>query len=482
MGKISDPINVSKEFGIDTSDLIELGVLDVLLNADTNLFIDPLLIAESVHKEISLNALARYRGHFEVTIKLLKASGKIDDVAWKGARKKFQFHEISWTCLGYGGRSTRGSGFGSVLISNTLDTAKQIVDLGIDDVDLFMALALFEEGIGPDRISDMVTNIILADLVSFNERILKSLGLYDRAEEIEGIDGRLLINPHSMKSEPLLLVPYDIVRDLPIATDWSDISRVVSENEALRDKVNTQVGEIWASMTRKDKQRLKDASLKSKDAFETVLELLHSSVGLPYNIRSDINGELFWGRYINSLPEEHPFDLRKFSRRLLSVDEVYSVVEKIIEQFKWLIEEKGLWRDLWDEKRENTRKEKAAQRLFFVVSDSYCKSNNLDLTPEAETGNGPVDFKVSSSGDSRILVEIKLSTGNVIHGYDRQLEIYKSAEQTKEAFYVVVDVGGMGRKDDKIIYLRNQMIKNYGKASEIVIVDGTPKESASIRA
>ena len=136
MGKISDPINVSKEFGIDTGVLAKHGVLDVLLNADTNLFIDPLLLEHSAHEEISKVALARYRGHFETTIKLLKASRNVDDVAWKGARKKFQFHEISWTCLGYGGGSTRGSGFGSGLIANTLDTAKQIVDLGIEDVDV----------------------------------------------------------------------------------------------------------------------------------------------------------------------------------------------------------------------------------------------------------------------------------------------------------------------------------------------------------
>lgn len=482
MGKISNPINISKEFGLDIHDLLNIGVIDVLLNADTNLFIDPLLLEDSSHVEMAANALERYRSHFELTIKLLKASKEVGDVAWRAANRKFQFHEVSWTCLGYGGSSTRGSGFGKGLISNTLDTAKQIVDLGIEDVDLFMALALFEEGIGPDRISDMVTNIILPDLVLFNERILKTLGIYDIATKIDSFNTPLLINPYSIKLEPILLVPSDIVRDLPIATDWSDISRVVSENESLRDRVNEQVGEIWSSMSRKDKRRLKEASLHSKEAFSMVLEMLHASAGIPYDINSDLNGELFWGRYIDTLPADHPFDLNEYSLKQLTLSQVYEVVQKIVAQFKWLLEERGLWRDLWDEKLENNRKEKAAQRLFFVISDSYCKSNNLDLTPEADTGNGPVDFKISSNGNRKVLVELKLSTGNVVHGYEKQLEIYKSAELTNRAFYVVVDIGGMGRKDERIIKIKNKMIKEYGHASEIIFVDGTPKESASKRA
>jgi hypothetical protein len=482
LGKISNPINISKEYNLDRNHLLNLGVIDVLLTADTNLFIDPLLLEMSSHKEISTHALSRYRNHFEIIIKLLRASKEEGDVAWRNARRKFQFHEISWTCLGYGGNSTRGSGFGNILISTTLETAKEIIDLGIDDVDLFMALALFEEGIGPDRISDMVTNIILPDLIDFNKRILEELGVYDKAKMVKGYDSKLLINTHSKNKEPILLVPSDILRDLPIASDWSDISRVVSENEDLRNKVNALVGEIWATMTRKDKRQLKQAALKSKSAFESIIELLHSSGGVPYNIKSDINGELFWSKYINSLSEKYPFDLHGFSKKSLSLDQVYFIVGKISEQFKWLIEERGLWRDLWDEKQVKTRKEKAAQRLFFVVADSYCKSNNLDLTPEADTGNGAVDFKVSSSGESKVLVEIKLSTGTVVHGYEKQLEIYKDAEQTKKAYFIVVDIGGMGSKDEKIIKKKNEIIKEHGVASEIIFVDGTPKESASIRA
>ncbi|MEJ1392331.1 MAG: hypothetical protein RPU34_15825 [Candidatus Sedimenticola sp. (ex Thyasira tokunagai)] len=482
MSKIKDPVNFSTTFDIDPKNVLAAGIVDVILNADTNLFIDPLLLEESRHKEISASALVRYRKRFETIVKLLVASKAEGDVAWRSVKRLFQFHEIPWTCLGYGG-SVRGSGFGKALISSTLTTAKEIVDLGVTDIDLFMVLALFEEGIGPDRISDMTTNIIINDLITFNERVINELGLKTSEHQINGVKHQLLTNPCSAKGEPLLLVPTDIVRDLPIATDWSDISRVVAENEALRDQVNSHVGEIWATMSRKEKQRLKESALRSKVAFEAALEMLHQAKGIPYDIQSDIGGEVFWGTLVKEVAAKYPKDLSAYKDTKLDLDSVYTIVSEIINQFLFLVENRDLWRELWDEKLENHRKEKAAQRLFFAVADSYCKSNDLDLTPEAETGNGPVDFKVSAGFSSRVIVEIKLSSNpRVLHGYEKQLEIYRDAEQTDAAYFLVIDVGKMGKKEEQLIYLKNQQIKNGHKASEIVFVNALPRDSASKRA
>ena len=482
MGKIKDPINFSTAFSVDKKDVIESGVVDVILNADTNLFIDPLLLEESSHDEIGKSAHSRYRKHFEQIIKLLAASKNPGDVAWRGAKRLFQFHEISWTCLGYGG-SVRGSGFGPELIESTLKTAQEIVELGVTDVDLFMALALFEEGIGPDRISDMTTNIILADLVEFNERIARDLSLPTELHTVSGKEHYLLTNPRSDKGDPLLLVPSDIVRDLPIASDWSDISRVVMENQLLRDQVNDQIGSIWATMSKKEKKRIKTAALRDKASFETILQMLHEAKGVPYDIKSDPAGEVFWGDLIARVALQFPKDLTSFQGKLEDRSTLMAVVAEIIEQFRFLVEERDLWRELWDEKLSKHRKEKAAQRLFFAVADSYCKSNNLDLTPEAETGNGPVDFKVSSGYTGKVLVEIKLSTNpRLLHGYERQLEIYRDAEKTTDAYFLVLDVGSLGTKDQQLIYLKNKQVEAGQKASEIVFVDGTPRRSASKRA
>ncbi len=89
------------------------------------------------------------------------------------------------------------------------------------------------------------------------------------------------------------------------------------------------------------------------------------------------------------------------------------------------------WKSLWYKNKRLP--EKYAQRLFFAVAYNYCKVNNLDITLEADSGTGPVDFKLSTGFDSRVLVEVKLSSnGKLVAGYQKQLESYKAAEETRD--------------------------------------------------
>lgn len=478
MGKISNPSTIASEFNIATATLSKLGVVNVLLKTDTLLFIDPMLLNSSEHTEISNDAKKHYDERFNLIIKLLSVSMNTNDVPWRNAERLFKFPEISYTCLGYG-TSVRGSGFGKDLISNTLNTAAQIVALGVTDVDLFMALALFEEGIGPDRISDMTTNIIFEDLINFSLRINKTLKLPTRDFNIGTKKFNLIINPYS--NDPLILVPNDIVRDLPIASDWSDISRVVRDNEELRERVNNQIGTIWATMSKQNKFDLKKNALKSKKAFDEVIALIREVTPTPYDFKSDHNGEVFWTELLDRIAKQHPLDLTKFQNKELGNSEAKNIVTTILNQFKDLVENKGLWKELWDDSG-RPRKEKAAQRLFFAVAHSYCKANNLDLTPEADAGNGPVDFKISHGHSIKIIIEIKLSTnGSLIHGYEKQLEIYKKADDTLYGVLLLIDVGGLGRKYNEIQNSRNAFMKANGLASDIIYVDGQQKLSASKR-
>ncbi|EJA3095844.1 MULTISPECIES: hypothetical protein [Vibrio] len=478
MAKIKNPVTLSSAFKISTSTLDSLGVVDVMLDTDTQLFIDPLLLNDSQHAEMHDNASNAYKSRFEMIIKLLSKSNEKNDVPWRNAARLFKFSEISNTCLGYGA-SVKGSGFGTDLVSTTLDTAYQIVSLGIDDIDMFMVLALFEEGIGPDRISDMTTNIILDDLIAFTHRINSTLKLPTKDFKVAGATHNLIVNPCS--GEGLILVPNDIVRDLPVAADWSDIGRVARENEELRERLNDQVGGIWARMTKAQKRTAKESALKSKEAFESVMELIKRAAPEPYDFDSDKNGEMFWTRLLESVASTYPHDLSRFANKKLTLDDVDALVEEILNQFLDLVENKGLWKELWCEENK-PRKEKAAQRLLFAVAYSYCKANNLDLSPEADSGNGPVDFKLSQGFDSKVVVEIKLSTNpNVVHGYEKQLEIYKKADDTERGYFLLIDVGNLGKKYATVQRLRDEAIQDGRSASKIVYVDGNQKESASKR-
>lgn len=241
MAKARNPITLSREFGINQKVLARLGVLDATLAIDTKLFIDPLLLSRSKHAEFSKDAVQQYSSHFDTIIRLLANSRSEGDPAWKAAEKKLAFPEISGTCLGYGAGSIHGSGFGPKLTNRVLNVAVQIVEIGVRDSDLFSAMALFESDIGPDRISDMTTNIIISALSAFNARILGELGLTGKTFPI----GKFLVNPYEEKRTPIILIPTDILRDLPIAHDWDGIADAARRNEELRTRINKHVASIW---------------------------------------------------------------------------------------------------------------------------------------------------------------------------------------------------------------------------------------------
>lgn len=475
MGKIKNPLQFSHHFGVTHARLNALGVLDPTLNVDAKLFIDPLLFKASKHSEMR-EADGAYKKFFADVIKLLVAAKAENDIAWRAAYKKLLFREIKGTCLGYGAASIHGRGPGPKLARRLTATAKEIVDLGIRDPDLFISLPLLEEDVGPDLISDMATSIILANLVRFNERVQGALKVPREKFEFNGLDASLAVNPLATPRTPVLLVPKDVLRDLPIANDWDDVCRAAQETAELRSKVNRLIGEIWEAKTRKDKKVIREHVLASHEAFNTLLQTIHQTVPSSYDFDSDPEGLLVWRRIHETVAKEFPLSLK--APKSLDLNQADEVVSQIIAQFQHLIEKRGLSKELWhDGKR---RKEKSVQRLFFAVADSYCKANNLDISPEVDTGTGEIDFKFSHGYACRVLVEIKLSDNpKVIGGYERQLETYKKAEHTMRATYVVIDVGKMGKKDKELLKLQGTRKKEGLPASEVVFIDGFVKASAS---
>ena len=73
------------------------------------------------------------------------------------------------------------------------------------------------------------------------------------------------------------------------------------------------------------------------------------------------------------------------------------------------------------------------------------------------------------------------SSGTVVHGYEKQLEFYKDTSQTKYGLFVIIDYGDLGDKLTAIRRIRQTRIGNGERASEIIVIDATPKASASKR-
>lgn len=136
-----------------------------------------------------------------------------------------------------------------------------------------------------------------------------------------------------------------------------------------------------------------------------------------------------------------------------------------------------MWELLWY--GETPRRERAAQLLFFAVANVICAVNDIDISPETNSGGGPVDFKFSSGFKGHVVVEIKLSTGRVEHGYKKQLEVYKKANKNAAGVFLVIDVGGMKRKMKTIEAARNTAAKAGDTVSDIEYVDAKRRNSAS---
>lgn len=155
------------------------------------------------------------------------------------------------------------------------------------------------------------------------------------------------------------------------------------------------------------------------------------------------------------------------------------IVELIIENFKRQIEHNGLFKLLYEGQERKLRHESTAQQLFFSVAQIFCLANDLDVSPETNSGSGSVDFKFSKGAINKINVEIKYSNHSRLkHGLTTQLTKYDLAEQAKISYFVIIQVDNREKvlqeiqALDKKLHLENTKVK---------IVDGRFKESASVK-
>ena len=462
----------------------KLGVFDPTLDVDARLFIDPFLLPHSKHDEFSGCAFSKYEEHFTEIYNLIVLSEQEGDKAWKAAFKKFQFSEargMSGTCLGYSKNSTHGHAFGPIKAAQSLRWAKQVIDLGVKDPEMFSALSLFEDGIGADLISDMITAITIECVLKFNRRILAELSKETTIPTEEFVlrnhRSSQPRNPFSNHGDPVILVADDILKHLPILDDPKDIPRVVKSNEDLRDRVNQHIGEVFKTKSKKDKEHIKDRALASAAAFQTFLDMLKLLERSNYNIYQDPEGLLVWREIASLTTATNKLQLT-VDQSLGRPERINKVVLSIIDQFSRLIENNRLNRVFFV--NEKPRKEAFAQLLFYAISSSYCDAADIGMTAEADAGVGPVDFKFNDGADS-VLVEIKLSTNSAtVTGYKSQLGAYVEGERAGYGHYVVIDVGKLGKKWERLQEIKREN-KEFARQNSLHLIDGTLKLSASQR-
>jgi hypothetical protein len=476
MAKIVNPKLFSHQFGVSKADIDKAGFLDPFLNADTKLFIDPLLLRHSKNQTISTKGVAAFRKRTADIVSLLMATPTNSGPAWKAALGLLDLHERRETCLGYGGAGTSGSSRPDSLKARILNTTRDIVNLGVKNPEIIGLMGIFEDDVGPDTISDMTTNSLMAVLQEITMDFCRRYSIPTQKFTIGFEQFELPINP-LVQWHGFLLVPKDVLRELPIATDWSDIDRVVQHNAMLRHLVNKLIGSITKATIKEKKRAIKTVALQSENTFKKLFTDLLAGNPRGYDFGRDRKNVEALREILTSTPQRFPLTIVKPNAQ--NAAELRRVVNEITAQFKHLVENCDLSRLLWNDS--DPKSEKSAQLVYFGVADSYCKANNIDISPEVHSGGGPVDFKFSTGYAGRLLVEMKLSKGKVVHGYEDQLETYKVAAQTEEALFLIIDVGRMGTKLQKILKIRAEREALGDRTSEIMVVDAKRKPSASKR-
>ena len=312
-------------------------------------------------------------------------------------------------------------------------------------------------------------------LLDFTESISSKIEVPVVSVFYKGHKRNIIKNPLvTKKNTPIILIPTDILRDLPMVSSWDEIPEAASFNQTLRQNVNRILGKLFNAHTKKEKARQRQEVFNDINSLKILLEVIKTGKVEPYDIGNDPQGIVAWQKLLNTITFDR--DLSKINTKE-SFANLDSLVWEIINQFKFLIEEKGLNKSLWNKKSPNH--ERTSQLLFFATAYSFCKAYDIDLNPEMDAGIGYVDFKFSKGFTKRVIVEIKHSYNqNIENGFNNQLSGYKTAEETVFGYYVIVDVGGLGKKLDKLYAALNNDKK---KKADIFYINAQLRSSASKR-
>lgn len=450
------------EFNIDKDLFFLTYALDIILNVDTNYFIDPVLLRTCNIPEF-VGAPNVVKQFFENIITLLKHSKNQQDMFWKKANKLLTFKEIKGTCLGYSNHGTDGNAIGPELRNKILKTIVELLKAGEVDPIIFELLGVFQEKVGCDRVSDLLTYILKDKIEAYTMRINKELGISDLQEGF-------LINPYN--KEKILLLPKSILTPLPIAESFDDIDFACSENKRVRDEINKffDLGNRKKLLKSEINYLLKHQINYRKTIIKKYKDLVISE----YDFDNDPAGEIIWYPVSKTTVKNYPI---KLSQPESFQDMIY-LIEIICLKFKELVEENGLWRLLYDDKI-YPKRESAAQLLFYGIADAYCNANNIDLSREVNNGHGPVDFKLSKGADKKVVIEIKLTSNQqLMHGFEVQLPKYMKQENTNRAIYLIIE-NGHRRRFDKFQSYYNKLSKEHKEKIKYIMIDANIQKSAS---
>ena len=182
----------------------------------------------------------------------------------------------------------------------------------------------------------MTIDIIFQRLLAFSSRVASELEVSTQPIRHQDQDYLVPLDPKT--SRPVILLPSELLRSLPLAEDWSDVDLVFAHNETLRRTVNEIIGDTWKHATsRVAKKELRRVLLSTPELLRDLLDQYKQKRGKAYDFDSDPEGLVVWHEAAQSYSAGFPLQLAQVSPSNLA-----TVITQICAKFGELIEANGL--------------------------------------------------------------------------------------------------------------------------------------------
>lgn len=397
----------SQQFGITRDDSDDW--FDPNLERDNELFIDPFLLYKSKNKGFR-DAHQEVIEFFNIAFKLVALSkGQKDSSYYKEAVRLLQLGEFSGIWLGYTEDSNEGSGFGPELAQSIAEAMWTAIENGLQNLSHFYSIPLFQERIGPDRISDSVACIIRRQLVHYTQKVCKKYHITTQKHRFNY--GKFNFTTHQWEpyeadlpfklgtKKPIMLVPMRFLRELPSIDDkgfWyfckenysdqlrkafgDDIKKRVSKAEILHfARTNPQICDKFISH---------EKETRDPDPYQKEQDVMNLD-----------RGYFFAQRYAQA----HPY-----TKQIESTQKMPAFLSNVIQEFKNLIEYNRGWERLWINSKKHVQ-EKSLHNLFYALLLKYMDDQKISFTPKLEVGKKPLSFTLPNNSRYLSLIRIRYS-------------------------------------------------------------------------
>lgn len=409
---------------------------DPILGADTRLFIDPFLIFREQGPEWA-GAHDELIAYFNIVFHMVGNTMERERAPERlKALELLRFPEPREFCLGYTDQGTEGAGGGRGYARLICEGMELAIRRGLERISHFESLGVLNEGIGPDRISDLVCNVLVERFIQYTAAVANRHDLptaphrMDRGQfDVTGlrwnpVEVTLPTNPSS--GLPVLLTPRRFLRSLNKleAHDfWAS-----GEAAQLRADLNFDIA------TKVAKKEIVALARRDPHAVEAWTRRRESADVEPYDLGSDPLGVHSWLRHARNFAADTPIALTEPTVD----DEFIELIDMLVADFKHFVEQRGGWRLLFNDGGDE-KDEEAAQLLFRGLAEARCVAHNIVLDREVNLGRGPVDFKFSAGYTNRALLEVKkLHNGKFWNGLEKQLVSYLRSDNCGVGRFVAI--------------------------------------------